>query len=83
MRAHYQLKQILMSHLWDETIDEQGNSSLKTHELKTISVGCEEGKHHFVFSGGSLREAVCNKCQTTVPFVLGFHKIENGSVKNA
>lgn len=69
-----------MSHLWDETIDEKGNSSLKTHELKTISVGCEEGKHHFVFSGGSLREVVCDRCQTTVPFVLGFHKIENGII---
>lgn len=69
-----------MSNLWNETINEKGESSLKTHELRKVAEGCEEGKHHFVFSGGSLREAVCNKCQTTVPFVLGYHKIEDGKI---
>lgn len=69
-----------MPNLWEETINEKGESSLKTHELKKISEGCENGKHHFVFSGGSLREAICNRCGTTVPFVLGYHKIEGGKI---
>ena len=76
------LKQILMSNLWDETINEKGESSLKTHELKTLSVGCEEGKHHFVFSGGLLREAVCKNCQTIVPYILGYHTIVDGKLQS-
>ena len=70
-----------MNNLWQETIDENGKSSLKEHTLKKVLEGCEEGKHNFVFSGGSLREAVCTKCLTTVPFVLGYHTIVDGSVK--
>lgn len=69
-----------MNNLWSETINEKGESSIQIHELKKVLEGCEEGKHHFVFSGGSLREAVCNKCQTTVPFILGYHKIEDGKI---
>lgn len=69
-----------MSNLWQETIKDNGESSLKIHELRKVAEGCEEGKHHFVFSGGSLREAICSRCQTTVPFVLGYHKIENGKI---
>lgn len=78
---HHNHTQILMNNLWQETIDKNGKSSLETHTLKKVYEGCEEGKHHFVFSGGSLREAVCTRCQTTAPFILGYHTIENGSVK--
>jgi hypothetical protein len=70
-----------MKNLWQETIDPiTGKSSLQTHEVKTLKVGCKENEHNFVFSGGSLREAVCSKCQLISSFILGYHDIKDGKI---
>jgi len=66
--------------LWKETIDEDGKSSLQVHEVKTVSVGCKQGEHYFIFEGGSKREARCKNCPTVSSFVLGFHKIVDGKI---
>lgn len=70
----------MSNNLWDETIDKEGNSSLQIHEVKVLSVGCKPDEHFFVFTGGSRREAVCEKCKTITPFILGLHKIIDGKI---
>jgi len=69
-----------MNNLWSETIDKDGNSSLQVHELRTVSTGCKQDEHYFVFTGGSKREARCKNCPTIAPFILGIHQIKDGKI---
>ena len=66
--------------LWEETKDEEGNSSIQLHELRPVSTGCKPDEHYFEFIGGAKREARCKNCTIVTPFILGIHQIKDGKI---
>ena len=68
------------TNLWEETIDNNGKSSLQLHEVKKIYEGCQEDSHYFVFDGNSRREAICKKCKLISLFIVGLHNIKDGKI---
>lgn len=66
--------------LWTETIDKNGNSSIRLHQVKILSEGCKENNHFFEYDGNPQRDAICKHCKTISKFVVGLHTIKEGKI---
>lgn len=67
--------------LWSEYVNEDNNeSSVKQHTLKTVKEYCKNKKHYFILESPSSRNVICRKCGLGATFILGLHKLENGKI---
>lgn len=63
---------------WIERVNEKGESSIQTHELKTVWKSCTKDDHYYELTGN--REVTCKKCGAIRQFVLGIEDLIDGSL---
>lgn len=69
--------------IWEELVNsDTGESSIRTHDLKTIRVFCKPEDHYFVPVTPESRECICSKCGQGAYYVLGAQFIVNGKIVN-
>lgn len=66
--------------LWTETINERGESSLRTHKPRVVGQYCRFQDHEVDNEFPNSRVAVCKKCGKEISLILGFHEIKNGKI---
>lgn len=66
--------------LWQETIKQDGTSSLQTHKPKVIAQYCKFEDHIVDNEFPNSRIAKCKKCGKEIPLILGFHEIKDGKI---
>lgn len=66
------------TNLWEEKFDEEGNSSLANHTLKTVWVSCNPGQHYYELTGN--RECTCKHCGGITHFILGMQILQDGQI---
>ena len=63
--------------LW-EVYEDEGTSTFKEHQLKTIWQSCKPEDHFFEITNSPKREATCKHCKMKVNFILGIDTLVNG-----
>lgn len=66
--------------LWQETINENGQSSISVHKPKVIGKWCKFEDHVVDDEFPNSRIAVCKICGKQIPVILGYHAIKNGKL---
>lgn len=66
--------------LWNEYVNDRGESSITTHELKTVWQSCPKGECYFELTDSARRECTCNKCGAIAYFVVGLQKLQDGKI---
>ena len=67
--------------IWEELVNsDTGESSVKTHTLKTIKVFCKPEDHYFVPVTPESRDVVCSKCGQGAFYVLGPQFLVDGKI---
>jgi len=68
--------------LWNVYEDQDGNSTLTTHKLKTVWQSCPPGDCYFELTDSPKRECTCNKCGTITTFIVGMQALVDGKIVN-
>jgi hypothetical protein len=67
--------------LWEETVDpETGKSSLTIHTPHVVWTGCKPDNCYLVETDNP-RIKQCKHCKAIKPFIIGYHKLDNGVIK--
>lgn len=66
--------------LWNEYINQDGESTVKQHELKTVWESCPPGECYFVLDNPRTRTCTCKKCGCHAAFVLGMQTLVDGEI---
>lgn len=64
--------------LWNVYENDKGESTLKTHTLKTIWTSCPPTNHYFEITNSPKREATCKHCGFITNYVLGLDVLKDG-----
>lgn len=66
---------------WKEWVNsDTGESSLKTHALKTVYQSCPTDQCHFELTNSAARECTCVKCGRIEHFIVGLQALIDGKI---
>lgn len=68
--------------LWNEYVDDNGNSSYKEHTLKTVWQSCPKDECYFELTNSPQRECTCKKCGVITTFIVGLQTLRDGKIIN-
>lgn len=64
--------------IWNVYENDLGESTLKTHKLKTVWESCETDKHYFEVTDSPKREATCKHCKFITSYIVGLDVLKDG-----
>jgi len=66
--------------LWNVYENENGESSLKTHTLKTVWQSCPKDECFYELTDSPKREVTCTKCGSITTFIVGPQALVDGKI---